>query len=219
MGNVYNDYLADGDRQPDAPTIRGVRLKLAGENTAREVTVDASGDYEFDQLARGDYQLSVDPSTIPPSFVAATDSYPLHLAAASTVTHDIPLRALRSISGTIVFAPGDAASATKARELAGVRLAVGSVVTASDANGNFLLRNLPAGRLTVQVLAASAVPTGLKLPAGEVELPREPTTIRDAKIVISNPDLLPYIQPSAPRHTGSGAGSSSTAPSPAGNLR
>jgi len=143
----------------------------------------------------------------------------LRLAAAATVTRDIPLRALRLISGTIVFAPGAAASRTEPRGLAGVRLAVGDVIATSDADGRFMLRNLPAGRLIVQVLAASDVPAALKLPAGEVELPREPTTVRDAKVVISNPDLLPYIQASANGRAAASAESAKTAQSPPGSLR
>ncbi len=200
MGTVYNDYLANADRQPDSPPMRDVRLRLAGEGTRHEVIADAGGDYEFDQLTPGDYQLSIDLSTMPANFVAPVESYVLHLTPTSTVVQDVPLRALRSIAGKILFraAPANNGSAASdPQPLSRVRLAVGDAVAISDADGCFLFRNLPAGRLPVRLIASSALPDGLKLPSGQVDLPHDPTSIQNAQIVISNPELLPYIQPPA----------------------
>jgi hypothetical protein len=37
------------------------------------------------------------------------------------------------------------------------------------------------------------VPEGLKLPAGEVNLPADPIQVQGASVVISNPELVPYL--------------------------
>jgi hypothetical protein len=37
------------------------------------------------------------------------------------------------------------------------------------------------------------LPAELKLPAGRVHLPDDPTEVHDATIVISNPALMPYL--------------------------
>lgn len=185
LGNVYNDYLANDSRQPDAPSLRDIRLRLVTGDTTREVLTDSGGDYEFDGLVPAGYQLSIDVSTIPADFIAPVSSYTLHIEPASTVVQDMPLRALRTISGKILFGQ---------TPLAGVRVAAAQTIATSDSGGNFLLRNLPAGRLTVRVLADGALPDGVRLPSGEIELPREPAHIENATIVISNAELLKYLQ-------------------------
>jgi hypothetical protein len=67
------------------------------------------------------------------------------------------------------------------------------VVAKTDENGKFLLRDLPAGDLTVTVVPVKTVPDEMKIPSGQVRLPAEPIQVQGATIVISNPDLIPYL--------------------------
>ncbi len=77
--------------------------------------------------------------------------------------------------------------------MAGIQLSAGYGVATTDDNGNFLLRDLPAGELTITVVPAKPLPPDMKVPSGAVRMPPEPIEIRGATIVISNPDLVPYL--------------------------
>ncbi len=75
----------------------------------------------------------------------------------------------------------------------GITIMAGDIRTQTAADGSFLLRNLPAGDLVVTIAPVKALPQGMTLPKGAVHLPDEPIEVHDATIVISNPDLLPYL--------------------------
>jgi hypothetical protein len=77
--------------------------------------------------------------------------------------------------------------------LAGVQITAGHTVVKTDALGNFLLRDLPAGDLTVTLVPIKDLPPGMKVPVGQVKLPAEPIHVEGATIVISNPELAPYL--------------------------
>ena len=77
--------------------------------------------------------------------------------------------------------------------LAGVQLTAGFGIVKTDAEGNFLLRDLPAGQVTVTLVPLVPVPEGMKVPSGQVRMPAEPIQVHDATIVISNPALVPYL--------------------------
>ncbi|HEY2362108.1 MAG TPA: SdrD B-like domain-containing protein [Candidatus Angelobacter sp.] len=77
--------------------------------------------------------------------------------------------------------------------LGGVQITAGHAVVKTDALGNFLLRDLPAGDLIVTLVPIKELPPGMKVPAGQVKLPPEPIQVQGATIVISNPDLAPYL--------------------------
>jgi hypothetical protein len=77
--------------------------------------------------------------------------------------------------------------------LAGVQITAGHAVVKTDALGNFLLRDLPAGDLTVTLVPIKELPPGMKVPVGQVKLPPEPIQVQGATIVISNPELAPYL--------------------------
>ena len=77
--------------------------------------------------------------------------------------------------------------------LAGVQITAGHAVVKTDAMGNFLLRDLPAGNLAVTLVPIKELPPGMKVPVGQVKLPPEPIQVQGATIVISNPDLAPYL--------------------------
>ena len=67
------------------------------------------------------------------------------------------------------------------------------MIVATDENGRFVLRDLPAGDLFVSVVPSSPVPPDVRMPAGRLRMPVEPTQIENATIVIDNPRLLEYL--------------------------
>ncbi|HYY69972.1 MAG TPA: SdrD B-like domain-containing protein [Terriglobales bacterium] len=225
MGTVYNDYAMGGVRRTDAPGLRGVQLMLQGSNLHRVTAADSAGEFEFDDLPPGDYTLTVEPATVPANFIVPPDSMRVRLGPTSTVVRDIPLRALRSLSGhvylkTVADAPPnphkkaaqlrpttqpamqpdnptrqaqDHSAAAVLKPLAGIRIMAGEGVATTDADGSFMLRQLPAGEVEVRLLPISDLPPGIKAPAGRVQMPREPMSVAGATIVISNPELLKYL--------------------------
>jgi len=77
--------------------------------------------------------------------------------------------------------------------IAGVQITAGHGIAKTDENGNFLLRDLPAGELTVTLVPVKDLPEGMKVPVGQVKMPPEPIQVQGATIVISNADLGPYL--------------------------
>ena len=77
--------------------------------------------------------------------------------------------------------------------LAGIQISAGSTAATSDKNGVFLLRDLPAGDVGIAVVPIKTPPESMKVPTGTVHMPPEPIEVQGATIVISNPDLVPYL--------------------------
>ncbi len=222
VGTVYNDYTMSGVRQVDAPGMRGIQLILRSANLHRVVTADAAGEFEFADLPAGDYVLTVDPTSVPPNFALPFDSAEVHLDPTSTVVRDIPLRALRSISGRVYLkaeAPATPAPQVRASQkhgrrsgsqtedsqaepattaliaIAGIRIMAGESTATTDAEGRFVLRHLPAGDVEVRLVAAADLPSGMTAPSGHVQMPRDPVIVEGATIVISNSQLVKYLAP------------------------
>jgi len=125
------------------------------------------------------------------------------------------MRALRSISGRVLLrVPADSgtsspttaklkqpgANSVQSRDeeaemipVGGVQVTAGQSTATTDKDGNFLLRNLPAGDLKVSIRPVRAVPEGINIPTGSVKLPAEPVQIQGATIVVTNTDLVPYL--------------------------
>ena len=170
----------------------------------------------------GDYKLSLDSASLPPNYTAPIDTFPIHVNPVSTVLQEIPVRALRSISGRVLLKVVTGADREKSAlaksgrqtsnpakskgpvssdesqnftfvPVAGAQIAAGSRSSVTDAEGKFVLRNLPAGDLNVTIQPVKPVPDGIKIPSGTVRLPAEPVQVEGATIVISNPELLPYL--------------------------
>ena len=77
--------------------------------------------------------------------------------------------------------------------MAGVQLTAGFGIVKTDENGNFLLRDLPAGDLTITLVPVKPLVEGMKVPTGVVHMPPQPIQVKGATIVISNPELAPYL--------------------------
>lgn len=198
MGTVFNDLRFDDKKQLDSTGIGNVRLILEDGRFKRTVSAEPNGSYELHDIPPGDYKLSIDPESLPANYVVAKEWYRVHVAPVATSVQDIPLRALRSISGHVFLNIADESNGPGKNEprlvpMAGIQITAGYGVVKTDENGNFLLRDLPAGELTVTLVPVTALPEGMKVPTGNVRMPAEAVQIQGATIVISNPDLVPYL--------------------------
>src|SRR6478736_1650841 len=241
-GGVFNDLNLDGRRLPDAKGLAGVHLNLDDGKKRRTIIAQDTGDFEVDDVPPGDYQITVDASTLPANYSLPEGTFTLHVTPVSTVVENIPARAMRSIAGRVfvkVLAEpaaqpadsgklkiggmppgsvrsqrggqaggrvsqtgrGQAQGTTGAAApgdynlvpLAGVQITAGYGTAKTDENGSFLLRDLPAGDLTVTLVPVKELPAGMKVPLGQVKMPAEPIQVQGATIVISNPELPPYL--------------------------
>ena len=224
MGSVFNDLRFEGKRQIDSVPIGDVHLLLTQSGQLiKNIAVPSSGDFEASDVPPGDYDLAVDAGTVPPDYSVPIEHMAVHVAPVSSVNVEIPLHALRSISGHVFLrvldnptpeqkeelniqgvgkskkrkkqqdqAPEQAPS-YKLVPLAGVQLTADHTVVKTDSDGAFILRHLPAGDLTVTLVPLKPLPPGMKVPAGTVHLPSTPVRVEGATIVISNPELVPYL--------------------------
>jgi hypothetical protein len=198
MGAVFNDLRFEDKKQLDAPGIGNVHLVLEDGRYKRTIIVEPNGGYEVHDIPPGDYKLSIDPDSLPADYVVAKEWYRVHVAPVSTTVQDVPARALRSIAGRVMLKvaanPSSPQDAKRTQvPMAGIQITAGFGIATTDENGNFLLRDLPAGELTVSLVPVRALPEGMKVPSGVVHLPPEPVQIQGATIVISNPELVPYL--------------------------
>jgi hypothetical protein len=219
MGNVYNDLRFENRHQPDSVGMQDIELLLDNGKEVRKIQTLGSGDFELDNVPPGDYKLSLDAASIPPNYQTPIDSVEVHVSPVATVVQDIPMRALRSISGRVLLRLNtgtDSATAANAkfprkksiaapmqnaeqeqaftlRPVPGVQIVAGPGTAVTDKDGNFLLRNLPAGELNVTIRPVRDVPAGIKIPSGQLKLAAEPVQIQGATIVITNKELLPYL--------------------------
>jgi SdrD B-like domain len=203
MGNVFNDLRFEGKKQLDSRGLGSVHLLLEGGRYQRTIITETNGDFEVHDVPPGNYKLSIDPATLPPNYAAPKASFVVQVAPVTTVVEDIPARALRSIAGRVflrvaadtpgAIAPQNSAADYKLVPMADIQISAGYGVVKTDANGNFLLRDLPAGDLTITLVPLQVLPEGMKVPAGAVHMPPEPVQIQGATIVISNPELVPYL--------------------------
>jgi len=196
----------------------------------RKAQTSGAGDFELDNIPPGDYKLSLDTSSLPANYVAPSDAIAVHVSPVSTSVANVPMRALRSISGRVMLrepkesAPETRSSLADTHEskagysqkkndpkaqadpgskgaeeefvfipLPDVQISADKVVVKTDQEGNFLFRNLPAGKLAISLVPVKPMPDGMKLPSGQVDLPADPIQVQGASIVISNPELVPYL--------------------------
>lgn len=203
MGNVFSDLRFEGKRQPDSKGISGVRMTLDDGRQQRTIVSTGAGDFELSDVPPGDYKLTVDPESLPANYEVSSEPFKVHVSPVSTVVVDVPARALRSIAGRVYLkVSADTAGAVppqnsmadyKLVPMADIQITAGFGVVKTDAHGNFLLRDLPAGELTVTLVPLRPLPEGMKVPAGVVHMPAEPIQVQGATIVISNPELVPYL--------------------------
>ncbi len=205
-GTLFNDYLLNTKMQPDAAGVKEVELTLNGHGQSWKTKTDSAGEFEIDNIPAGTYELTINRATLPPDYVIPATSYPIQVGATSTVVQDVPIRALRSIAGRVAFQlktnPSDSGERSKSalklqaappQPLKNVKLAIGGQSVTTDADGNFIFRELPGGPLLLTVVPANAPPDSVKLPSWPITLPHDAFKAEGVNITISNPDLLAYL--------------------------
>ena len=193
MGNVYNDLRFQTFRRPDAKGMPEIRMVLENEHWKRAFVTEGTGDYEIDDVPPGQYTLTVDATSLPANYSIVERTFPVIVTPVSTVVQDVPVRALRSIAGTVYLQAEETAGKAKLVPMADVQITAGFGVATTDKNGQFLLRDLPEGEMTITLVPMKSLPAGMKVPSGKVRMPADPIQVEGATIVISNPELVKYL--------------------------
>jgi len=177
-GRVFNQLqttvAADSSNQPG---ITGVRIKLIPLNrTMPPLTrvTDGGGTYEFRNLAPGKYAIQIDEETLPANFrMPAQTSWELSVQPVRGSYLDIPLFAQRRVSGVVfVDKDGDGKLDPAVDELVpNATVFAGQITAVTGADGAYLLRGLPAGKIEIVATA----PGGRKSAALTIELDAEPS--------------------------------------------
>jgi hypothetical protein len=189
-GRIFNDIYLTGEQSPaNAPGVGEVRvilrpLRADSNGSVLTQTVDASGMYEFRNLAPGSYMLEVDLASVPADFeLPAQTSWPLTIKPMQGFYHDVPLVAQRAASGYVFLdKDGDGKYTPNQDEPAtGARVVAGKVEAFTDQKGSYILRNLPAGKVDVFVYTSA----GNKIAATTFELGARPVLRSGVNIAVS----------------------------------
>jgi hypothetical protein len=178
-GRVFND-VAPSDAADNFVNegIAGVRVFLRSGSDAGEIVAnrlsDAGGRFDFAPIRPGRYTLEIDALSIPARYRidVATRSV-IDVEPAHRTYVDLPIAAQRRIIGTVFvdndgdgrYRPG------KDKPAAGARIAVDGQFAVSNPDGTYLLRDLPAGRISILVTwpgASNNTHVVLYLPPGPV---------------------------------------------------
>ena len=177
-GRVFNELQTTGAAESgNQPGINGVRIKLIplGRTMSPLARVtDGSGTYEFRNLTPGKYAIQVDDETLPANFrMPAQTSWELSVQPVRGSYLDIPLFAQRRVSGVVfVDKDGDGKLDPAVDELVpDATVVAGQIKAVTGADGVYLLRGLPAGKIEI----VAAAPGGRKSVALTIELDPEPS--------------------------------------------
>lgn len=158
--------------------VEGARIVIAGTNQRLEVRSDAKGRFSVPALGAGDYQVSVDPDSLPAGyFLEDSKSQEISLADGVPNRLDFRVRALRSLTGHVTVYNTKMGQYVPAVGVT-VELRGLSLQTTTDSSGTFVFQDLPAGNLTlalawdgtelIQQVILPAEPSSKKL---EIKLP------------------------------------------------
>ena len=187
-GRVFNDLLQTGGRTAGTfPGVAGVRVSLSPMNmagSARSVTVDSSGEYQFRNLPPGSYALEIDATTLPADFhMPPQTSWVVTVAPLENFYLDVPLSVQRSISG-IVFIDRDGDGKfdpDKDLPVAGARVIASTTEVTTGNGGTYLLRNIPYGKIEVRARA----PWGAESIVSIIELGEGPARRKGVNLVVT----------------------------------
>ena len=189
---IWEDDDGDGTQNGAEGGLSGVDVSISvdfdGDGTpdyTETTTTDVNGNYSFDNLPAGEYTISVETDTLPPTYILTgdPDSNPdststVNLPAGGTnLDQDFGYQdtglTTGSIGDTIYFdTDGSGAQTGGEPGISGVTVSLSgdidgdgaseNVNTTTDINGNYLFDNLPAGDYTITVNPAT-------LPAGMIQ--------------------------------------------------
>ncbi|QDU63128.1 Serine-aspartate repeat-containing protein D precursor [Planctomycetes bacterium Pan216] len=182
---VWHDRDGDGIEDADETGLPGVTVSLTwfgadgvlggGDDTTYERITDADGNYLFDGLPEGDFQVSVDASSLPADLALTTSNDPSLLslsAGGSDLDVDFGYQGAASI-GDFLWFDFNADGIQDAGEPGIPNVAVsiewtksdGSTFTfetTTDADGGYLVDNLVEGDYTVTI-DTTTLPSGLSV--------------------------------------------------------
>ncbi|MFY9559839.1 MAG: carboxypeptidase regulatory-like domain-containing protein [Terriglobales bacterium] len=162
VGHVRNDA---GLGVPD------VEIEITGPGTTRSAHSDADGRFAASGLSPGDYELVVDPNTVPPGH-ALEDLQPIRrrLEEGIPQSADFRIRAMRTVFGQVSYYDPKSGQYS-AVSGATVKIPELLLQATTDRLGKFILRELPSGSYTLTVSDSRLAQTRLiSIPAGPIEL-------------------------------------------------
>jgi hypothetical protein len=191
-GRVFNDLFLTGDQSAgEGPGLGGVRLILYPVEAAMSApgsnplirSANGNGQYEFRNLVPGNYILEIDPATLPENFrLPSRTSWPIVVAPLQGFYLDIPFAAQRAITG-IVFIDKDGNGRFDPEKdvvISGARVVAGKSEAMSNNRGVYLVRNLPAGKLEIEI----HLPSGEKSGPFLLQLGPEPALRSNVNIMV-----------------------------------
>ncbi len=184
---IWNDTDGDGLQNGSETGIAGVDITITADidsdgtpDYTQTVTTDSNGTYLFNNLPDGDYTLIVDPLTLPAGLSQSGDPDGTNdnmtmlglTAGENNLDQDFGYNSGTGSIGDTIFFDSDGSGDQNGTEtgLPGVSVTLtgdldgdgtpDSVTTTTDANGNYLFDNLPAGSFVITVDPAS-LPAGM----------------------------------------------------------
>jgi len=174
-GVVFNDVGLAGRFTGVEPGV-AANLVLEGPGTRRSLSV--AGAFSLSGLTPGRYRLTLDALSLPPAYVLKAPAVEVEIGPGGVVSAQFPVLALRALAvAACLTRNGGHGCEPSDTPAAGLKLLVGATPVTTDATGRALVRELPAGPITLTVDPAS-VPAGWVAPERlTVELPETPTTL------------------------------------------
>ncbi len=160
IGNIVNDA---------GQGIGGVVVAIQG--IKQTATTGSDGRFVFEGVGPGHYTVVASPDSFPTGYdLSSLSTVAANVTNGAPVPLTLTVRALRSVSGTItMFDP----RRSKLVPAAGIEVSIPQldIVSKTDGNGVYALRNLPAGTYTIQVGG------GRSAQHRAISLPSDPTIL------------------------------------------
>jgi hypothetical protein len=187
-GRVFNDLLQAGEKDAGTlPGVANVSVSLTSHNVTgppRSVMADNSGSYQFRNIPPGSYTVEIERASLPADFHMPTQTaWVVTVAPLENFYLDLPLSALRSISGVVfIDKDGDGKfSAYKDETVEGAKVIANKTEVVTGNGGTYLLRNMPYGKIEVRARA----PWGMESTNVIIELAKGPVRRKGVNFSLS----------------------------------
>ncbi len=164
QGKIIGDIVNDAGQG-----IGGVIVAIAGLKLS--ATTGSDGRFVFEGIGPGHYTVAASPDSFPTGYdLSSLSTMPADVTNGAPKPLALSVHALRSVSGTVTMFD---ARRAKLAPAAGIEVSIPQlgIVSKTDGNGVYALRNLPAGTFTVQV------GRGTTVQRRAISLPSDPTTM------------------------------------------
>ena len=186
--------------------IPGVTVNVRNPQQHWSASTDSDGSFFLRQLPEGEYEVAMDEESVPAGYLTAElEPQKVKVEASTPGRVEFHMKALRSIAGRVVTFDRATNKVIPVSRMQ-VRLKETAKISVTDALGQYVFRDLPAGQYTVAVTAgAKDVSRSVTLPVtplaqsnidlqlGDDALP-SPVAPNDSK----PPDVKPKDQPALP---------------------